>query len=61
MLNWDNAGPDVYCNNQVQFHCIGNNETATKKAEQFVRVLAALEAMHTLTRDATDNREELIP
>jgi hypothetical protein len=62
MLNWTHVGKDVYCNDALQFTCFGYSETtAAGKAAHYVRILAALEAMHTLTRDATDNRNELVP
>jgi hypothetical protein len=61
MLNWTSIGRHVYCNGQLQFSCHADDDRDAAKAEHFVRILAALEAMHTLTRDATDNRNELIP
>jgi hypothetical protein len=62
MLNWINRGSHVYCNERLQFTCHGTDLwQATTKAEHFVRILAALEAMHTLTRNATNNREEHVP
>jgi len=59
MLNWDSHGSRVYCNGIHQFTCIAPNSHT--KAEHYARILGALEAMHTLTRDATGNRKELVP